>query len=140
MKYMLIVKATLDSEAGILPSKELVAEIMQFNRDMAKAGVLVGLDGLHPSSKGARVHFSRGKVTMTDGPFTETKELIAGFWLIDVKSKEEAVAWAMCAPAPQDADLETYIEVRQIFDKADFPPEILAQDEFDRVCDALVGR
>lgn len=138
MRFMLIVKASAESEAGIPPSKELVGEMMKFNQEMAKAGILVGLDGLQASSKGARVTFHNGKTTVTDGPFAETKELIAGYWIIDVKSKEEAVAWARCAPAPQGPDEQCEIEVRQIFDMGDVCADFADQEVIDRIHEALV--
>lgn len=140
MRFMLIVKSCEESEAGIPPSRELVGEMMKFNQEMAKAGILVGLDGLHPSSKGARVTFIEGKTVVSDGPFAETKELVGGYWIIDVKSKEEAVAWARCAPAPHGPDKEAVIEVRQIFDLSDFPADVVDQDSVDRVCEALANR
>src|SRR5207249_4166709 len=98
MRFMVLVKANKDSEAGILPSQELLTEMGQFNEELVKAGVLLAGEGLHPSSKGARVRFSGGKRTVIDGPFTEAKELIAGFWLWQVKSKEEAIEWLKRAP------------------------------------------
>src|SRR5712691_6601653 len=121
MRFMMLVRADKNTEAGVLPSKELVAAMGQFNEEMVKAGVLLAADGLQPSSKGARIKFSRGKRTVTDGPFTETKELIAGFWMIQVKSKEAAIEWAKRVPF---ADGEV-IEIRQVFEASDFPPEIL---------------
>src|SRR5947199_7493796 len=121
MRFMLIIKADTNTEAGVLPSKELVAAMDEFNEKMVKAGVLLAAEGLHPSSKGARITFhGGGKRTVTDGPFTEAKELIAGFWLIQVKSKEEAIEWASRCPA-QDGDV---IEVRQVQEMSDFPPEV----------------
>jgi hypothetical protein len=120
MRFMMLVKANKDSESGILPRKEDLAAMGKFNEEMVKAGVLLSADGLHPSSKGARVKFSGGKPTATDGPFTETKELIAGFWLIQVKSKEEAIEWASRVPF-----VDGEIEIRQVFEASDFPPEIL---------------
>jgi hypothetical protein len=127
MRFMMIVKADQKSEAGVLPSKELVAAMDEFNQQMVKAGVLVSAEGLHPSSRGARITLhGRGKRTVTDGPFTETKELIAGFWLIDVKSKQEAVDWALRVPDSPDAGPgETgEIELRQVFELSDFPAEL----------------
>jgi hypothetical protein len=120
MRFMVIVKASKESEAGVLPSKELVAEMTKFNEALAKAGVLLAADGLHPSSRGARVKFDGGKRTVTDGPFAETKELIAGFWLWQVKSKEEAIEWLKRAPF----DGGTEVEIRQVFDMSDFPPDV----------------
>jgi hypothetical protein len=121
MRFMLLVKADQNTEAGVLPSKELVAAMGQFNEEMVKAGVLLAADGLHPSSKGARLKFSGGERTVIDGPFTETKELVSGFWIIQVKSKAEAIEWASRAPFADDE----VVEVRQVFEVSDFPPEIL---------------
>ena len=121
MRFMMQVRADKNSEAGVLPSKELVAAMGKFNEAMAKAGVLLAADGLQPSSKGARITFSGGKPTVTQGPFPEAKELICGFWMIQVKSREEAIDWAKRAPFGEGAVLE----VRQVFEASDFPPEIL---------------
>ena len=106
MRFMLIVKANEDSEAGVLPSAELLTEMGKFNEELVKAGVLLAGEGLHPSSKGARVKFSGSKRTVVDGPFAETKELIAGFWLIDVKSREEAIEWVKRVPKPTGEESE----------------------------------
>ena len=125
MRFMLLVKASDDSEAGVMPSKELVAAMGAFNGEMAKAGVMLAGEGLQPSSKGARVRFSGEKRTVIDGPFTETKELIAGFWLIQAKSLEEAIEWARRCPAPMGEGVEAEIEVRQVFETEDFPPELM---------------
>ena len=116
MRFMLIVKADKNSEAGVLPSKELLAEMGAFNEEMAKAGVLLAGEGLQPSSKGARVRFQGNKRTVIDGPFAETKELVAGFWLWQVKSKQEAIEWLKRAPF----DEGTEVEIRQVFETADF--------------------
>lgn len=130
MRFMLIVKASPDSEAGAMPRMDLLEAMGKFNEEMVKAGILLAAEGLHGSSKGARVHFKPGqKPTVVDGPFAETKELIAGFWLIDVKSKEEAVAWAMRSPAPHGPDSETHIEVRPVFESEEFGAEIAAQEQ-----------
>jgi len=102
------------------PGAEEVAKMTRYNEDLAKAGVLIGLDGLHPAAKGARISFPGGMPSVTDGPFTESKEVLGGYWMIDVKSKEEAVAWARRCPA-QDGDV---IEIRQVFEMSDFPPEV----------------
>ena len=130
MRFMIIVKATKDSEAGIMPSEKLLAEMGKFNEELAKAGVLLAADGLHPSSKGARVRFSGSKRTVIDGPFSETKELIAGFWLWEVKSKEEAIEWVKRCPNPHNVDSE--IEIRQVFEAedfgAEFTPELRGQE------------
>jgi len=128
---MIIVKATKDSEAGVMPSEQLLGEMEKFNEELAKAGVLLAADGLHPSSKGARVRFSGAKRTVIDGPFAETKELIAGFWLWQVKSKKEAVEWVKRCPNPMKGESE--IEIRQVFEAedfgAEFTPELREQEE-----------
>jgi hypothetical protein len=121
MRFMMIVKATKDSEAGVMPSEKILMEMARFNEELVKAGVMLDGSGLHPSSKGARVHFSGGKRTVTDGPFTETKELIAGYWLVQMKSMDEAIEWAR--RAPMDADgREAEIEIRRLFELEDFAP------------------
>jgi hypothetical protein len=120
MRFMVLVKASKESEAGALPSKELLAAMGQFNEEMAKAGVLIAGEGLQPSSKGTRVTFSGSKRTFTDGPFAETKELLGGFWMIDVKSKADALAWASRVPFT-DGEV---LEVRQVFEASDFPVEV----------------
>src|SRR5688500_1886813 len=112
MRFMLIVKADKDSEAGVMPTQELLAEMGKYNEELVKAGVLLAGEGLHPSSKGARVRFSGSKRTVIDGPFSETKELIAGFWLIQVKSREEAIEWVKRAPNPHPGT-DAEIEIRQ---------------------------
>ncbi|HXC32674.1 MAG TPA: YciI family protein [Verrucomicrobiae bacterium] len=121
MRFMMIVKASKDSEAGKMPSEELFAAMGKYNDELMKAGVLVDLSGLQPSSKGFRVRFSGGKTIVTDGPFAETKELIAGYWVINVKSRAEAVAWAKRVPPPHPGQ-ECEIEVRQFFEMEDFAP------------------
>ena len=118
MRFMVIVKATRDSEAGALPSEELLTAMGKYNEELAKAGILLAGDGLQPSSKGARVRFSGPKRTVVDGPFAETKELIAGFWMWKVKSKEEAIEWVKRCPNPMPGDSE--IEIRQVFEAEDF--------------------
>jgi hypothetical protein len=115
---MLLVRSTKESEAGLVPEKEIFTAMARYNEDLAKAGVLLAVEGLHPSSKGWRVKFSGSKQTVVDGPFTETKELIAGFWLIEVKSREEAIEWAKRCPAPFKGEAE--IEVRQVFGMDDY--------------------
>src|SRR5216110_2657706 len=120
-RFMLIVKASKDSEAGVMPSTELLDAMGKYNEEMAKAGVMLAGEGLQPSSKGARVRFSGDKRTVIDGPFTETKELIAGFWLFQVKSKEEAIEWVKRCPNPHEGESE--IEIRQVFEADDFGPE-----------------
>jgi hypothetical protein len=131
MRFMIIVKASKDSEAGIMPSEKLLAEMGKFNEELANAGVLLAADGLQPTSKGARVKFSGTKRTVVDGPFTETKDLIAGFWLWKVKSKEEAIEWVKRCPNPHNGESE--IEIRQVFEAEDFggefTPELRAQEE-----------
>ncbi len=122
MRFMMLVKADKDTEAGVMPGEELIAAMTRYNEELAKAGVLLDLAGLQPSSKGARVKFSGGQRTVVDGPFVETKELIAGYWLIQVKSKEEAMEWAKRAPAPHGEGAESEIEVRQLFELEDFGP------------------
>jgi hypothetical protein len=121
MRFMVIVKANRDSEAGVLPSQELLAEMGKYNEELVKAGVMLAGEGLQASSKGARVKFSGAKRTVIDGPFSETKELIAGFWLIQVKSKEEAIEWVKRCPNPMDGESE--IEIRQVFEAEDFGAE-----------------
>jgi hypothetical protein len=122
MRFMMMVKANKDSEAGKMPSEELLAAMAKYNDELMKAGVLLDLTGLHPSSKGARIKFSGGKRTVIDGPFAETKELIGGYWLIQVKSKEEAMEWAKRAPSPHGEGAEGEIEIRQVFELEDFKP------------------
>ena len=118
MRFMVIVKADKNSEAGVLPSHELLAEMGKFNEELVKAGVMLAGEGLQASSKGARVKFSGNKRTVTDGPFTETKELVAGFWLWQVRSKEEAIEWLKRAPFR-----EGEVEIRRVFEAEDFGPE-----------------
>jgi hypothetical protein len=131
MRFMVIIKANKDSEAGVMPSEELLTEMGKFNEELVKAGVMLAGEGLHPSSKGARVKFSGKKRTVIDGPFPETKELIAGFWLWEVKSKEEAIEWVKRCPNPTDEEGE--IEIRQVFESedfgAEFTPELREQEE-----------
>ena len=122
MRFMVIIKANKDSEAGVLPSQELLTEMGKFNEELTKAGVMLAGEGLQSSSKGARVRFSGNKQTVTDGPFAETKELIAGFWLWQVKSKEEAIEWVKRCPNPTGAEGE--IEIRQVFEPEDFGPQL----------------
>ena len=122
MRFMMIVKASKDSEAGKLPSEELLSAMGKYNEELMKAGVLVDLSGLQASSKGARVKFSGDKVTVIDGPFAETKELIAGYWVINVKSKQEAIDWAKRVPNPHGPAGEGEIEIRQFFELEDFAP------------------
>ena len=121
MRFMVIVKAGKDSEAGVMPNTELLTAMGNYNEELVKAGVMLAGEGLHPTSKGKRVRFSRAKRTVIDGPFTETKELIAGFWLWQVKSMEEAVAWVKRCPNPMN--VESDIEIRQVFAPEDFGAE-----------------
>ncbi|MGH8063422.1 MAG: YciI family protein [Pseudoxanthomonas sp.] len=131
MRFMVMVKASAESEAGVMPSEQLLTEMGKFNEELVKAGVLLAGEGLQPSSKGARVHFSGGKRTVIDGPFPETKELVAGFWLLQVKSKEEALEWVKRCPNPMPGESE--IEIRQVFEAedfgAEFTPELREQEE-----------
>jgi hypothetical protein len=120
MRFMMIVKANKDTEAGVMPKEELLAAMVKYNEELVKAGVLLDGTGLQPSSKGARIKFSGGKRTVIDGPFTESKELIAGYWLIKVKSKQEAIEWAKRAPAPHGEGKDGEIELRQLFELEDF--------------------
>ncbi len=132
MRVMVIVKATKNSEAGVMPSEELHAQMGQFNEELVKAGVMLAGEGLHPSSKGKRVRFSGGKRTVIDGPFAETKELVAGFWIWQVKSMEEAVEWVRRCPDPMPGE-ESEIEIRPVFEAEDFgkelTPELREQEE-----------
>ena len=118
MRFLVMVKATKDSEAGVMPTEQLFTEMTKFNEDLAKAGIMLAGEGLHPSSKGKRVRFSGPKRDVIDGPFAETKELIAGFWIWQVRSQEEAIEWVKRCPNPMPGDSE--IEIRQIFDADDF--------------------
>jgi hypothetical protein len=136
MRFMLIVKADKDTEAGVMPSQEMLAAMGAYNEELVRAGVMLAGEGLHPSSKGARVRFEGGKRTVIDGPFAETKELIAGFWLIQVKSIEEAIEWVRRAPMQ-----ESEIEIRRVFEAEDFgdefTPELREQEERQR---AAIGQ
>ena len=133
MRFMVMVKATKDSEAGKLPSAELLTAMGKFNEELAKAGVLLAGEGLQPSSKGARVRFSGNKRTVVDGPFSETKELVAGFWILQLKSKEEAIEWIKRCPNPHPGQ-DSEVEIRQIFEAEDFGelqaqvPEVFEQE------------
>ena len=131
MRFMIIIKADKNTEAGVMPSEQLLAEMGKYNEELVKAGVMLAGEGLHPSSKGARVKFSGSKRTVIDGPFTETKEMIAGFWLWQVKSREEAIEWVKRCPNPTGAESE--IEIRQVFEAedfgAEFTPELREQEE-----------
>ena len=126
MRFMVLIKANEDSEAGVMPSEKLLTEMGRYNEELIKAGAMLAGAGLQPSSKGARVKFSPGgKRTVIDGPFTETKELIAGYWLLEVKSKEEAIEWVKRVPNPDDVESE--IEIRQVFEVEDFGDEYTAE-------------
>jgi hypothetical protein len=131
MKFMIMVKPTKDSEAGVMPSEKLLAEMGKFNEELVKAGVMLAGEGLHPSSKGARVRFCGAKRSVIDGPFAETKELVAGFWIWQVKSKEEAIEWVKRCPNPMPGESE--IEIRQVFEAedfgAEFTPELREQEQ-----------
>jgi hypothetical protein len=131
MRFMIMIKADKTTEAGGLPDEKVLTEMGKFNEELVKAGVMLAGEGLHPSSKGARVKFSGDKVTVSDGPFSEAKELIAGFWLWQVKSKDEAIEWVRRCPHPPQGEME--IEVRQIFEAedfgAEFTPELREQEE-----------
>ncbi len=132
MRFIVMVKATKDSEAGIMPSQKLMTDMGNFNEELVKAGVMLAGEGLHPSSKGARIRFNGSKRSVIDGPFAETKELVAGFWLIQVKSLAEAIEWMKRCPNPFENG-ESEIEIRQLFEAedfgAEFTPEARAQEE-----------
>jgi len=131
MRCMILIKANKETEAGVLPDEKLLTEMGKYNEELVKAGIMLAGEGLHPSSKGARVKFSGGKRTVIDGPFTETKELIAGFWLWQVRSMEEAIEWVKRCPNPHQGEAE--IEIRQVFEAEDFgselTPELRKQEE-----------
>jgi hypothetical protein len=131
MRFMVMVKATADSEAGVMPDRKLLEDMGKFNEELVKAGIMLAGEGLHPSSKGARVRFSGTRRTVVDGPFAETKELVAGFWIWNVKSKQEAIEWVKRCPNPHPTDCE--IEIRQIFEAedfgAEFTPELREQED-----------
>ncbi|GKS59581.1 dehydrogenase [Nitrospira sp.] len=133
MRFMVIVKATQDSEAGVMPSTQLLTDMGCFNEELVKAGIMLAGEGLHPSSKGVRVKFSGDKRTVIDGPFAETKELIAGYWLWQCKSKEEAIAWAKRCPNPAVDGKDGVLEIRQVFENedfgAEFTPELREHEE-----------
>ena len=131
MRVIVMIRANKDTEAGVMPSEELLTAMGKYNEDLVKAGVMLAGEGLHPSSKGSRVKSSKGKITVTDGPFTETKELICGFWIWQVKSMEEAIEWAKRMPNPHNEDGE--VEIRPVFEAEDFgeefTPELREQEE-----------
>ena len=143
MRFMVVVKATKNSEAGMLPTKDLLAAMGRFNDELVKAGVMLAGEGLHPSAKGKRVKFAAGKRTVDDGPFAETKELIAGFWLWQCKSMDEAVEWVKRCPDPMPGE-ESEIEIRQVFEAedfgAEFTPELRAQEERQRAESARLAQ
>jgi len=131
MRFMVLVKADKNSEAGVLPDERLLTEMTKYNEELAKAGVMLGGEGLHPSSKGARVRFSGANRTVIDGPFAETKELIAGFWILQAKSRDEVIEWVKRCPNPMPGESE--LEIRQIFEASDFgeamTPDLVAREE-----------
>ncbi len=131
MQFMILLKADKNTEAGVMPSEKLLADMSKYNEELVNAGVLLAAEGLHPSSKGARIKLSDGKRTVIEGPFPEVKELIAGFWLLQVKSREEAIEWVKRCPNPLEGEAE--IEIRQVFEASDFgaefTPELREQEE-----------
>jgi hypothetical protein len=133
MRVMVLIKADKNSEAGVMPSEQLLTEMGQFNEELVKAGIMLAGEGLHPSSKGKRVRFSGSKRTVIDGPFAETKELIAGFWIWQVKSMDEAIEWVKRIPNPMPGSESTEVEIRPVFEAedfgAEFTPELRAQEE-----------
>jgi hypothetical protein len=133
MRFMMIVKASEGSERGDLPPEKMLADMGKYNEELAKAGVLLDADGLRPSSEGARVYYSGSKRTVVDGPFAESKELIAGFWLIQAKSLDEAIEWAKKAPNPHGEGAETHIEIRRLFELEDFAPSAAIDRERELV-------
>ena len=140
MRFMVIVKATKDSEAGVLPTEKLLTDMGKYNEELAKAGIMLAGDGLQPSSKGARVRFSGSKRTVVDGPFAETKELVAGFWIWKVKSKQEAIEWVKRCPNPMPGDSE--IEIRQLFEAEDFGEQFTPdlKEQAERVYTQVSGK
>jgi len=139
MRFMVMVKATKDSEAGVMPTQELLEAMGKYNEQLAKAGIMLAGDGLHPSSKGARVKFSGKNRTVVDGPFAETKELVAGFWIWQVKSKQEAIEWVRRCPNPMPGDSE--IEIRQLYEPEDFGAEFTPdmQEDAKRVYEQVAA-
>jgi hypothetical protein len=134
MKFMMLLKSDKNTEAGVMPDEKIIVAMGKYNEELVKAGALLAAEGLHPSSKGARIRFAAGKRTVIDGPFTEAKDLIAGFWMIEVKSKEEAIEWAKRVPFEPDGPSATSggvgeIELRQVFEASDFPPELFESEE-----------
>jgi hypothetical protein len=141
MRFIILIKATKDSEAGIMPSEKLLTDMGNFNEELVKAGVMLAGEGLHPSSKGARVKFAGGKHIVTDGPFTETKDLIAGFWIWQVKSKQEAIDWVKRCPNPMPG-VEAEIEIRQVFEAEDFGAEFTpeAREQEKRLVEEIANK
>ena len=140
MRFMVMVKATRDSEAGIMPSEQLLTEMGKFNEELVKAGIMLAGEGLHPSSKGARVRFSGKQRAVIDGPFAETKELVAGYWLWQVKSLAEAIEWVKRCPNPMPGESE--IEIRQVFEAEDFGAEFTPElkDQEERLREQIASR
>lgn len=142
MRFMVLVKASKESEAGVMPSEKLLTEMTKYNEELVKAGIMLAGEGLHPSSKGARVRFSGAQRTVIDGPFPETKELVAGFWIWNVKSKQEAIEWLKRCPNPMNEDSE--VEIRQIFEAEDFgeafTPELREREEKLRTQSEKIGK
>jgi len=140
MRFMVLVKADKNTEAGVMPSEKLLADMAQYNEELAKAGILLAGEGLHPSSKGARVRFAGARRTVVDGPFKDSKDLICGFWMFQVKSKEEAIEWVKRCPNPVEG--ETEIEIRQVFEAddfgAEFAPELREAEQ--RLRDQIAAR
>ena len=143
MRFMILIKADKTSEAGVMPSQQLLTDMGKFNEELVNAGIMLAGEGLHPSSKGARVRFSGNKRTVIDGPFAETKELVAGFWLWQVKSKEEAIEWVKRMPNPMPGT-EPEVEIRQVLEADDFGPELTpelrAQEESLRARSAVAAK
>jgi hypothetical protein len=140
MRFMVLVKADKNTEAGVMPSEKLLADMGKYNEELAKAGILLAADGLHPSSKGARVRFSGAKRTVVEGPFKDTKDLVCGFWMFQVKSKEEAIEWVKRCPNPVEG--ETEIEIRQVFEADDFGAELTPElrEAEQRMRDQIAGK
>ena len=128
MRFMIIVKANADSEAGVMPSSEALAAMGRYNEELIAAGILLAADGLHASSSGARVRFDKGRTEVSDGPFAETKELVAGYWLIDVKSRDEAIAWVKRIPF-EDGEV---VEIRKVFEASDFPADSISGEHLEK--------
>jgi len=140
MKFMIIIKADKNTEAGVMPSERVLTEMGNFNEELVNAGIMLAGEGLHPSSKGARVRFSGGKQAVVDGPFAETKELIAGFWMWEVKSREEAIEWVKRIPNPDGTDFE--VEIRQVFATEDFGAELTpeAREQEERLRERIASK